>query len=77
MATAATERDALKAEVKARTGERDTLQSQYDTFRKTLREMLGTADTAVGKLNLPAPAALEAARGSDMSLTRSVSDGLT
>ncbi|AWM41229.1 hypothetical protein GobsT_01550 [Gemmata obscuriglobus] len=52
---AAAERDALKAEVKARTGERDALQGQYDTFRKTLRDMIGTADTAVTKLNLPAP----------------------
>ncbi|MDY3556718.1 hypothetical protein R5W24_005888 [Gemmata sp. JC717] len=51
---AAAERDALKAEVKARTGERDALQGQYDTFRKTLRDMIGTADTAVIKLNLPA-----------------------
>ncbi len=51
---AATERDALKAEVRARTGERDMLQTQYEMFRKTLREMLGTADTVVGKLNLPA-----------------------
>ena len=55
-AVAAAERDALKAEVKARTGERDALQGQYDGFRKTLREMIGSADTAVGKLNLPAPA---------------------
>ena len=53
-AAAAAERDMLKAEVKTRTGERDALQSQYETFRKTLRDMLGSADTAVGKLNLPA-----------------------
>ncbi len=53
-AAAAIERDALKAEVKARTGERDALQSQYDGFRKTLRDMLGNAETAVGQLNLPA-----------------------
>lgn len=52
-AAATLERDALKAEVKARTGERDALQGQYETFRKTLRDMIGTADTAVGKLNLP------------------------
>ncbi len=49
----ATERDALKAEVKVRTGERDALQMQYEGFRKTLRDMLGSADTAVGKMNLP------------------------
>ena len=45
--------DALKAEVKVRTGERDALQMQYEGFRKTLRDMLGSADTAVGKMNLP------------------------
>ncbi|MCI0703934.1 MAG: hypothetical protein L0241_22985 [Planctomycetia bacterium] len=54
-ADAAAERDALKAEVKARTGERDTLQIQYESFRKNLKELLGQADTAVGKLNLPPP----------------------
>ena len=55
-AAAAAERDALKAEVKARAGERDALQAQYEGFRNTLRELVGTADTAVGKLNLPAVA---------------------
>src|SRR5262245_51095943 len=34
---AATEREALKNEVKARTGERDALQMQYETFRKSLK----------------------------------------
>jgi hypothetical protein len=54
-ATAAAEKEALKNEVKARTGERDALQIQYENFRKNLRELIGTADTAVGALNLPAP----------------------
>ena len=49
------ERDTLKNEVKARTAERDALQGQYEAFRKNLKELLGTADTAVGALNLPAP----------------------
>ncbi len=53
-AAAAAERETLKGEVKARTGERDALQTQFETFRKTLRDMLGTAETAVGQLNLPA-----------------------
>lgn len=47
--------DALKGEVKARTAERDALQVQYETFRNSLKELLGKADTAVGALNLPAP----------------------
>ena len=52
-AAAAAERDALKGEVKARTAERDALQVQYEKFRTTLKELLGTADAAVGALNLP------------------------
>jgi hypothetical protein len=54
-AAAATEREALKNEVKARTGERDALNAQYETFRKNLKELLGTADSSVGALNLPSP----------------------
>jgi hypothetical protein len=54
-ATAAAEKEALKNEVKARTGERDALQVQYETFRKNLKDLLGNADSAVGALNLPAP----------------------
>ena len=49
------ERDALRAEVKARTGERDALQVQYESFRKSLKDLLGNADTAIGQLNLPPP----------------------
>lgn len=54
-ATAAAEKEALKGEVKARTGERDALNVQFEGFRKNLKDLLGTADTAVGALNLPAP----------------------
>ena len=54
-AAAATEKEALRNEVKTRTGERDALQIQYETFRKNLKDLLGTADSAVGALNLPAP----------------------
>ena len=54
-AAAAAEKEALKGEVKARTGERDALQVQYETFRKNLKDLIGNADTAVGALNLPAP----------------------
>jgi uncharacterized coiled-coil DUF342 family protein len=54
-AAAAAERDALKNEIKARTGERDAVNAQYETFRKTLRELLTSADGAAGALNLPAP----------------------
>ena len=54
-AAAAAERESLKGEVKARTAERDALQVQYEAFRKNLRELIGSADTAVQSLNLPAP----------------------
>jgi outer membrane murein-binding lipoprotein Lpp len=40
------ERDELKVLLKARTGERDNLQAQYDTFRKDLKELLGKMDAA-------------------------------
>jgi hypothetical protein len=54
-AAVAAEREALKGEVKARTGERDALNAQFETFRKNLKELIGTADSAVGALNLPPP----------------------
>ena len=54
-AAAAAEREALKNEVKTRTGERDAVNAQYETFRKNLKELLGNADTSIGALNLPAP----------------------
>lgn len=44
--TAAAERDALKAELTTRTAERDTMQTQYETFRKSIRELLGQAEAA-------------------------------
>ncbi|MBN9121195.1 MAG: hypothetical protein J0I06_18925 [Planctomycetes bacterium] len=52
---ARTAAESLRGEVKARTGERDALQVQYETFRKNLKELIGSADSAVGALNLPAP----------------------
>lgn len=52
---AASEREALKGEVKARAGERDAVNAQFETFRKNLKDLIGTADSAVGALNLPAP----------------------
>ncbi|MBY0455843.1 MAG: hypothetical protein K2V38_00750 [Gemmataceae bacterium] len=54
-AASAAERESLKAEVKARTAERDALQGQYEAFRKSLREMIGSADAAAVKLGQPAP----------------------
>ncbi|HEY1379854.1 MAG TPA: hypothetical protein VGF55_23840 [Gemmataceae bacterium] len=40
------ERDDLRAEVKLRTGERDQLAAQYETFRKSIKDLLGQAESA-------------------------------
>jgi hypothetical protein len=48
------EREAAKAELKSRTAERDNLQVQYEAFRKNIRELLGSAESA---LNTPPAAA--------------------
>jgi len=45
------ERDSTRAELKTRTQERDSLQTQYDGFRKNIKELLGSAEAA---LNAPA-----------------------
>lgn len=48
--TAAAERaqkEAAQADLRARTTERDTLQTQYDGFRRTIRDLLGQADAAM------------------------------
>jgi len=41
------ERDVARADLKARTQERDALQTQYDGFRKNIKELLGTAEAAL------------------------------
>jgi hypothetical protein len=50
--TAANERDALKAELKIRSNERDNLQTQYDGFRKNLKELLTQAEISLNP-NVP------------------------
>jgi septal ring factor EnvC (AmiA/AmiB activator) len=42
---AAGERDELRQQLNARISERDTIQAQYDVFRKNLRSLLGQADS--------------------------------
>ena len=39
--------DTERAELKARTSERDTIATQYDGFRKNLKELLGQAESAL------------------------------
>ncbi len=52
------ERDELRQEVKVRVGEREALQNQFETFRKSIRELLGQVDAAAApNTNQPAAAA--------------------
>lgn len=44
--SAVKERDELRQEVKVRVGEREALQNQFETFRKSIRELLGQVDAA-------------------------------
>lgn len=55
------ERDELRRLVTTRTTERDSLQTQYDQFRKSIRELLGQAETAAS--GSPAGTAGAAATG--------------
>lgn len=59
-ADAATERETLKAEIKARTTERDIVAVQYDGFRKSLKDLIGQAENSLGNPTLPtAPAPVQ------------------
>lgn len=53
-ADAAIERDALKAEVKSRTLERDAVVLQYESFRKSLKDLLEQAESSLGYPTAPA-----------------------
>lgn len=46
------ERETLKAEVKSRLTERDSIATQYDGFRKSLKELIGQAEGALGTPSL-------------------------
>jgi hypothetical protein len=50
---ATNERDTLKAEIRLRLAERDSLQTQYDGFRKGLKDLLAQAETTLANPNLP------------------------
>jgi uncharacterized coiled-coil DUF342 family protein len=47
---AAHERDELRQQVNTRTTERDALQTQFDQFRKSIRTLLGKAESACNAL---------------------------
>jgi hypothetical protein len=40
--------DTERAELKSRTSERDTIATQYEGFRKSLKDLLGQAESALG-----------------------------
>jgi septal ring factor EnvC (AmiA/AmiB activator) len=44
------ERDELKIQVKLRMSERDQLAAQYETFRKSIKDLLGQAEASVQRL---------------------------
>lgn len=56
------------------TTERDALNAQYDSFRKNLKELLGSADSAVSALNLPAPAVTLAVAPAPQPVLNGLSD---
>ncbi|HEX4613925.1 MAG TPA: hypothetical protein VH092_37435 [Urbifossiella sp.] len=50
------EKETARADLRTRTTERDSLQTQYDGFRRTIRDLLGQADSALANPTGPAPA---------------------
>lgn len=56
------ERDDLQRQLTARTGERDTAMTQYEDFRKNIRDLLGRAEAKLpGQPELPVPTVTAAA----------------
>lgn len=47
------ERDELRAQLKARTAERDNLAQQFDSIRKSLKDLLGQTEAALNKPGAP------------------------
>jgi chromosome segregation ATPase len=45
------ERDSLRKQLTSRTAERDTVQSQFDAFRKGIKSLLGQAELSASALN--------------------------
>jgi chromosome segregation ATPase len=52
-ADAAAEREALKAEIRTRSAERDSVATQYEGFRKNLKELIGQAESTLANPSLP------------------------
>ncbi len=47
--------DAERAELKSRTSERDTIATQYDGFRKSLKDLINQAEGTLGTPSLATP----------------------
>lgn len=47
------QRDELQTQLKSRTTERDTLTQQFDAFRKSLKDLIGQTESALGKPAAP------------------------
>src|SRR5207302_4623238 len=52
------ERDELKIQVKLRAGERDQVAAQFETFRKSLKELVGQAEAMAMRFPDAAPVAV-------------------
>ncbi|HZT80682.1 MAG TPA: hypothetical protein VFA26_10685 [Gemmataceae bacterium] len=59
----ARERDELRQQLAARTGERDAVQTQFDNFRKGIRNLLGQVEAATPPAGQPAVSAAERPAG--------------
>ncbi|MBA4064610.1 MAG: hypothetical protein C0501_13030 [Isosphaera sp.] len=66
-ASAAGERDGLRADLRARTAERDALAAQYDGFRRNLKALLGQAEGVPSEA--PAPATVGASTSPPAALS--------
>jgi len=54
LARVSQERDALRTDLQTRTAERDNVSAQYESFRKSLRDLLGQAESALAAPRPPA-----------------------
>jgi septal ring factor EnvC (AmiA/AmiB activator) len=58
----AKERDDLKVQLKVRIGERDQVAAQYDTFRKSIKDLVGQAESTVLRFPNGDPVTITVAR---------------
>jgi len=66
------EKETARTELKARTTERDNLQAQYEVFRKSIRELLGQAESALANPPSNPPVLVGAQTPAPASATTSI-----